>query len=1709
MDDNKSEFSSVLSDQEKVVSLFQFIQELNKLKQKAILNIKEYPWERSLLDIPNDPENIILRYQDRVAEEEQDKDSEDNLILSVHKPEFQRCPLPEVSFEPWLAPGWDDFRGDAIVIPSMPGKEIDEETGNPKEIFFADNPKRQSEFAQWLESRKKWAEQQRTIAQTRDLFTDLYRLYFELKRESETEEMIAANGFIQDREHPEVCHPIVTHRVRIDYDADMNTVSVYDAPLPSELYTVAFQVMDGINLGEINILNEDLKKNDYHPLDRNETPGFLKVLIHQLSSDSTFSDTGVPANWEKSSRLLLYLNPCLIVRKRIDGTLKAIEQIIENVQETGEVPGPIRDIVSGGTMEVPEDSTEESIEEQLAAVGGESVDILLSKPANKEQLNIARRIEQYNAVLVQGPPGTGKTHTIANLLGHFLAQGKSILVTSYTSKALRVLKEKISPGLQNLCVSMLDDSNVDMERSVNGITDYMSQTTAGDIQKEMTNLSETRKDIIKQLAATRKKLFTLIQQECNTIVYNGEELSPSAAAQFVVAHSDDLSYIPGKVRVPSLLPLSFEQLANLYRSNGNLTEADEQELECGLPSPEEIASPEAFEQTVKQLTFAQRQLDTISSRNGWTITASDSSSVEVSGSFGIITLTQPPINEVRELKDHIRSIGRIDKWMQQAAVDGKAGGAYRQRWLTLIAQIQAVCKCSESVLAEQFGQDVEILDASSVQKETLETIRRILAEKGKISKLAQMLHKEYAVALECAKISGHFIQTAQDCDLVLHQLELLELRGKCAKYWDVLMTSTGMPAFFDLDRQCPETIADNLIPEIQRALDWYQEDFTLLVDKMEMIGIPGDVLFAANPLDSDYAAAEKQFSAIATILPQLCELCEAIHQSSQCRIALDKETAILMSGKRGSSHLCKNLRASIESLDGNSYAENYAALKQAYEKYTLQNNRENLLKQLEPVAPDWADAIRQRIDIHGESSVPASIEDAWKWKQLQGILEEITAEPFQELQAKSLLLSKKYREVTALFAEKCAWYHLLLRTESNITMHQALQGWKLTVKRIGKGTGKTAPKLKAEARKLMSQCQAAVPAWIMPINKALESLNPKENKFDIVIIDEASQSDISSLAILYMGKKLIIVGDDQQVSPMAVGIDSLKMDALEQMYLHGKIPNAQLYNAKTSIYDIAATTFKPLMLHEHFRCVPEIIGFSNMLSYEYQIKPLREASSSNLLPAVVNYRVDAGQRDGKNKVNIPEAKAVVALMRACMEQPEYSGKTFGVISLLGDAQYQLIQKEIDASIPPKEIIRRNILCGNSANFQGDERDVIFLSLVDSKDIGTPGPLHLLNYGVDDSNRKRYNVAASRAKDQLWVVHSLDAANDLKPGDIRKQLLDYSANPQAFEYKHEEIRSAAESEFEVSVATSLSDRGYHLIQQWKVGGYRIDMVAVYRHQTVAIECDGEKFHSGDAKIREDMERQAILERLGWRFIRIRGSEYYHAPAQTIERVIQELTEYGIEPENTNSPISSDRASELSSRVKERAAQILSDVAENSYDDSVIIETALNSKSLEQLPNLGTQSDTRYETVDRASSPAPAVPAFKPKAKPNIAAKPQVKIAEKEPAVDTKKVPTILREPVLIPGVSGPRVLPETVEQQVIPGMEQEPSKSINTNSNIIDFLKRRDVHFVDKRSNGGALWLIGGSELKPIISEAEKLGIRFHFKEAGGKATKGAPGWWAK
>lgn len=1705
--DIQSESVKELSDQDKVVSLFQFIKELNKLKQKTVLDYHSYPWARTVSSLPEDPENISVFYRDRV--ENEDATEGENVLLSVHKPEFKKCPEPDAVFVQWLKPGWDSFGDDPQIIEfrlrsdELPNHDSDEGQENAKEReLFTDDIKRVDAYTAWLQVRSEWAERQKIVLQTRNLFADLYRNYFELQRDSETMELVVANGILCDKNNPNIRHPVLTKRVKINYDPAANTVFIEEIDSQPELYSIVFQTMEDINLQAINQLQADLQNNDYHPLDRNDMPAFLKVLAHQLSSDSHFSENGVPENWESSSRLLLYMDPVYIMRKRLDGTVKAIEQIIENVSETGYIPKPIREIVSGGKVELPEDSEEESLEEQLASVGGESVDILLSKEANKEQLEIAKRIESYNAVLVQGPPGTGKTHTIANLMGHFLAQGKSVLVTSQTPKALSVLKDKVAPGLQNLCVSVLEDSNIDMERAIDGITDFMSRTTSHEIKKDMELIAQERRQIISELASVRRNLFRIMNQECNCIVYNGEELSPSKAASFVMEYAEELSYIPGKVRLDSPLPMSFAELAELYRSNELLTVEDEIELKKDIPNPEIILSPKEFFQAVETAKNTEQKIAELKKSTQWSFSQnSENKTIVFKKGARSFSIAYPGLSAVENLKFYATSFEKFEPWMTGAAVDGKNGGAFRKRWELLVAQILQTCDCAENLLTKQFGQTVDFLTErdTSAYVVPLKKLKDFFTQKGKLSKWTLMLNKDCMPALENVIVNGHAVQSQQDCELALHVLELNNQRSLCARYWNDIFLNYGVPEFFALSTQEPERIARNWIPQIEKYLDWYEKAYEPLLIKLRAVGIPANILFDYNSLDSDSVATEKKLATVSVEIPEICDAYSCIVEQEHNRDVFTNNIRALEKGRRAESNVCRNVINAIESRDADAYSDAFADLGKMYHKYELQQHRREMLLRLEPVAPQWAAAIRDRVGVHGTNVVPETIEMAWKWKQLSGIIEDITSQPFGDLQNKSVQLSKKYRRITAQYAEKCAWYHLLKRTEGDIDMRHALQGWKQTVKKIGKGTGKNAPVLKAKARELMSKCQIAVPSWIMPINRALESLNPKENSFDIIIIDEASQSDVSSLAILYMGKKLIIVGDDKQVSPMAVGVEIDKMNSLQQMYIRNKIPNAHLYDAKMSIYDIAKTTFQPLMLREHFRCVPEIIGFSNALSYDYKIKPLRDASDSSILPAVVNYRVADGQRLA-NKTNTNEAKAIVALMQACIQQPEYAGKTFGVISLLGDEQVRVMQRLIEEKIDHKDLVERNILCGNASHFQGDERDIIFLSVVDSVTEDNPGPLRLQDYGPDDAIRKRYNVAASRARDQLWVVDSLDSSTDLKPNDIRKKLIDYSLNPGASELRHEEIEEKADSPFEVGVAQALVERGYRIVQQWKVGAYRLDMVAVCGKKTVAIECDGERYHSGEAKIREDMERQTILERLGWRFIRIRGSEYFRNPEKTIERVVSELTTYGVEPEdseelNKNTSVNS----ELLERVKACAARILSDTQEDDSVDLNTIAAALNhEKSAREI-------DVKPKTIPKQAEQVSG------KAKV-VQAKADSVVKPRESMYTPKKVKSppnpIKAETVTKPVQKSQKHHKDPMlGQQVLLGMEL--SSNTGTDTDIIALLKQNSIPFVDKRSRNGALWIIGGEELTDFVKQCRGLDVKFTFKKDGGKATKGKPGWWTK
>jgi very-short-patch-repair endonuclease len=362
-----------------------------------------------------------------------------------------------------------------------------------------------------------------------------------------------------------------------------------------------------------------------------------------------------------------------------------------------------------------------------------------------------------------------------------------------------------------------------------------------------------------------------------------------------------------------------------------------------------------------------------------------------------------------------------------------------------------------------------------------------------------------------------------------------------------------------------------------------------------------------------------------------------------------------------------------------------------------------------------------------------------------------------------------------------------------------------------------------------------------------------------------------------------------------VGQSVDKVQRLISTDLRG-IPNCHLYDGQTPIYDLAETAFGGVVaLREHFRCVPEIIQFSNHLSYNQKILHLREPDSAIVRPALVAHRVN-GLRD-KGDTNSIEAEEVASLVAACLQDPAYAKNrfgrptSFGVISLLGGDQALLIEEHLRRRMSPDVFDRHRLLCGNAAQFQGDERDVIFLSMVD----GPPndGQLSLREAGPKNVFKKRYNVAVSRARDQLWVVYSMDPNTHLKSGDLRRRLIEHAWDPQALLRTIEVHGAQTASPFEQLVLKRLVDARYRVHPQWPVGSRRIDLVVEGKTRRLAVECDGERWHTPE-QLNSDLERQAMLERLGWTFVRIRGSVFFRVPDTAMIPVFTKLNELGIEP-----------------------------------------------------------------------------------------------------------------------------------------------------------------------------------------------------------------------
>jgi len=1475
---------------------------LRFLKDSATLRRQRIPAYRTtdkilwFLDIPKDQSECRSPFHSS------DLAKTSEYWLEVHKTKMPvRPPVPEIVAD-WVRP--EDLEqpyNEPELLPEITvivEKEVSDPDTSPEHQRmitkkFSENRRLQNhpnvEDA-WLEylveQWEPWAKKMQRWQEAHKIYEDVDFMRRRLEESEERYELVLAVGLLcwRDSTGTTIKRHLLTAPAEIEFDAARGILTVVPAAtfesFKVEIDMLEFQDQPMLDNSIIQAKLEDL---DIRAWDSEKVGKILREIANRTKGDAQVDEKCFNHREPIDEIFRVYFAPALILRERRP---TAFEELIDRFLQEAEK-------VKEGTLRTTE-PWERFLAEGLSStrirsvkVGDKNISekvvgrIYFPLPTNEEQRQIIYRLNGSACVVVKGPPGTGKSHTIANLMSHLLASGERILVTAQAPKALTVLRGMLPVDLQALCVTSLGSSREDqrlLEEGVRGILRRQNEWQGPDgVQVEIDRLEKELEALEEELARTDCQIRESREAETHKHRLQGEyEGTAARIAQRIEQEQDTFIWFPDILKDQPPFPLKKEELYILAEMQSKLTPEFEEELRLDT-GDFELPAPEDFVKLLEQLREtereAQQRLAKASSRKR---------------------------EQLRVIKtdDDLRRLSEAVRKLEQYAVRAErvigtlSGEIFKDllaglndRWQGLKEQINEVIREFDDFLYAIGNSQVSLSDGVDYSRLLTDVERRLhhfenggrrgfLLFKPRIVRETQYIEK-------ICSIDGVSPNDIEHLRKLVAYLRLMRRVDDFRRLW---------PGPLSKSNQTPiqqAKMAKELSCELNQLLLGFEEiesqiasciPVAVRADLAQLEGRNGWL----SAIDAEIAVREKEKAH-----ERLNVYLSQINLLNNCHPLLNRLSEAI---KKRDPVIWRQAWEERESVRANK--ERLAQYKKLLEK--LIGECPLLVKKLRENQgnPEWKPRILE-------------LEKAWFWASARGWLEQVQdRDRYESLVSKSHRLRRKIEETTERIAVLRAWKSFFERLDEATI--QNLKAWTKAVARIGKGLGKYAYRHRRTARQYLMECIPKIPAWIMPLHKLYETIKAEPGLFDTVIIDEASQAGLDALVLFLLAKRIIVVGDDKQNSPEAVGVREDDIARLARQHLT-IFRFREEFRPDTSLFDHAERAFGNLIsLREHFRCVPEIIRFSNDLCYtDAPLIPLRQAPPDRLPPLRSTY-VPEGQCEGQDQriINRAEAEKLVEEIVKCIKDEAYEGKTIGAIVLQGHAQAQLIEKILSDKLEPRIVQERKLRCGIPSTFQGDQRDVIFLSMVIAPNV----QYRALNRLPD---QRRFNVAVSRARDQVWLFHSVQQS-ELNPEDLRFRLLTFIQNPiQEKILKLEEERDRLEracrrsprqrgeqpdpyeSWFEVDVALELLRQKYRIRPQYEVAGKRIDIVVEGTENRLAIECDGEIWH-GPEHYERDMARQRQLERAGWTFVRIRESEFYANRNKAIEEILMACKDLGIQP-----------------------------------------------------------------------------------------------------------------------------------------------------------------------------------------------------------------------
>lgn len=1229
-------------------------------------------------------------------------------------------------------------------------------------------------------------------------------------------------------------------------------------------------------------------ENRVNPFDSATFQSVLNAAVGYLDPTGSYDERTDSAELAPAGDKLLITNTwVLYARKRnSDIFLEDIRRLKQTVAAAGELPPVIRSFVEEGDgavrvrAEVPFRGLSSSDGSAAAK------ELYFPLPYNDEQISIIQKLEANDGVVVQGPPGTGKTHTIANVICHYLAMGKRVLVTSKGETALAVLQEKLPERIRPLSVALLSEDREGMKQfehaiqsiatGVEGIQPQRVEMTIGRLESELNQLHAKISHVDQTISAQAAG-------HMRNYVFQGRELSPEEVAKWVLQQAPEHDWFDDPIAGAAAVQNAAQKMEPLSAESFSLEDSDLQALRtaratvgadlgdylhAALPGPEALPAWAELA-SLRQDLLKARQLEA-AVQSGAILPLSDARPETLQSAKSLRVF----------LDQYIELQARVQRHASATELLRRLADTPRQD--PLLAGLLQACetfKALENERKQFITKAIALPRLAERQADFVAALER-LAE-GKSAFVLPFGKSEARQLVSAVSLLGAPPSGPDDWRWVQKLVRWRHSAQREAVRWSAISAEFGLTA--------PVADIEAAVPQIAQQQAWVVDASALVFDFQHQLAAKIEPVFGQTGLGSAVQKSPALLAEMGRSLEAHLDqerLSYAARQIEQTLDRLRDKTGPVVDSLR--QFLQRDLLA--PDLSDAALQARWLALQAELARL---NSLAPALADIRRVtrlveqagAPRWAQRLAT-LAPQGEldAVLPLRWREAWQWRLAFQFLEAMDVHKkfrtlFEERRVLTASLSKTYQ---ALVAEK-TW--LGVYNNSPQSTRQALQAYLNSVQAMGAGTGIRAVRHRRHARDAMQKAYMAVPCWVLPQWRVSESIPAEMGLFDLVIIDEASQSDIWALPVLLRGKKLLIVGDHKQVSPV-VFIKESKIDEMEKRFLNQQVYGAQMTPDK-SIYDLARVVFagNSVMLKEHFRCVPAIIEFSNREFYNGDIKPLRVPKANERLdPPLIDVFVKGGFRKGDT--NPPEAQAIVDEVQAIISNPQLQGRSIGIVTLLGNEQAKYIHDLIHKRITPADIVARQIAVGPPPVFQGRERDIMMVSMVLAAGDRSAASIA--------AQQQRFNVAFSRARDRLYLFRSV-AHNQFAEDSLNGKVLQHFRQPFKRDVtKVALLRDLCESGFERDMFDELTQRGYRVQPQVRCGAYRIDFVVEGAEgRRLALECDGDRFH-GPGQWADDMARQRVLERAGWTFWRCFASSFARRRAEVMADLVATLASLQIEP-----------------------------------------------------------------------------------------------------------------------------------------------------------------------------------------------------------------------